>query len=87
MTSKEVQTVNELGLHLRAAGTLVQVTSKFKSKIFLDNGSHRANAKSIMSVLALAAQRGVVLVLSAEGEDEQQAIDAICELFADGFGE
>jgi phosphotransferase system HPr (HPr) family protein len=78
-----------LGLHARAAAKLVRVASGFDSKVELrrvDSGVS-ADAKSILSVLMLAASRGTSLRASVEGSDEEAAMTAIDELFAEGFGE
>jgi len=78
-----------LGLHARAAAKLVRVASAFASNVELkriDSGMS-ADAKSILSVLMLAASRGTALQASVEGEDEEAAMTAIDQLFADGFGE
>jgi len=82
---KKVRIQNDLGLHLRAAGALVQVASRFKSEIRIRRGATEANAKSIMSVLSLAAGKGVELTLSAEGDDAQAACDAVAALIEGGF--
>jgi len=78
-----------LGLHARAAAKLVRVASGFDSKVELRrlDGGASADAKSILSVLMLAASRGTELQASAEGIDEEVAMNAIDELFADNFGE
>ena len=82
-----------LGLHARAAAKLVRVASAFQSEVFLrrlddpKGASVSADAKSILSVLMLAASRGTELQASAEGIDEVAAINALAQLFADGFGE
>lgn len=82
-----------LGLHARAAAKLVRVASGFHSQVLLRRlaGSGGANvsadAKSILSVLTLAAGRGTELLARAEGVDEVAAMDAIDQLFAEGFGE
>jgi phosphocarrier protein HPr len=78
-----------LGLHARAAAKLVRVASGFHSQVLLQriDGSAQADAKSILSVLMLAASRGTKLLASAEGVDEELAMNALDELFADGFGE
>ena len=79
----------QLGLHARAAAKLVRVASEFASTVELkrtDSGVS-ADAKSILSVLMLAATRGTALQASVEGEDEEAAMTAIDQLFADGFGE
>lgn len=78
-----------LGLHARAAAKVVRVAREFNSKMELrrlDNGVS-ADAKSILSLLMLAASQGTELHASAEGIDEEVALNAIDKLFADGFGE
>ena len=89
MLEGSVTVVNQLGLHARAAAQLVRLAGKYRSRITLrrDDSSAFANAKSILSVLALAAPVGTRLHLEAKGEDEQDAFDAITALFAEGFGE
>jgi phosphocarrier protein HPr len=85
VTTKKVRVVNDLGVHLRAAGALVQLAGKFAAEIWLQRDETRANAKSIMSVLSLAAAKGVELAVIANGADEQQAVDAIAALIQGGF--
>lgn len=89
MLEAKIKIVNQLGLHARAAAQLVRLAASFKSKIKVkrrDNAVY-ADAKSILSVLALAASKGTELELEVEGEDEQSALKAIEELFRGGFGE
>ena len=89
MLERELRIKNELGLHARAAAQLVRLATRFRCRITLtrnDNGVE-ANAKSILSVLHLAAGYDVSLRLIADGEDETQAIEAIEKLCLDGFGE
>ena len=69
----------------RAAGLVVQKAGKFDSDIFLGRDGTRASEKRIMSVLALAASRGVVLGVIAEGTDAQEALAKICETITDGL--
>ncbi len=78
-----------LGLHARAAARLVRVASSFKSTLLLSRPGVESNvdAKSILSVLMLAASCGTELRATAEGEDEQEAINALGNLFSSGFGE
>lgn len=85
MADKKVCIVNDLGLHLRAAGALVQVASQFDSDIVLRRGTTEANAKSIMSVLSLAAGKGVELMLSAQGDDAEVAVAQLSKLIEAGF--
>ncbi len=89
MLEQTVTLVNPLGLHARAAAKLVRCAGLFKSRIILHNANVNAtaNAKSILSLLALGASLGVTLDLKLEGPDEQEAADAITKLFAAGFGE
>lgn len=82
---RKVKIQNDLGLHLRAAGALVQVACRFKAEIRLKRGSTEANAKSIMSVLSLAAGKGVELNLQAEGEDANEAVEQLAKLINGGF--
>ena len=89
MLDGSVPVVNPLGLHARAAAQLVRVSGMYRSRITLhrNDSNTSANAKSILSVLALAAAVGTILRIQVEGEDEGDAFDAITKLFADGFGE
>ena len=89
MIERQVTVVNRLGLHARAAAKLVRVASQFRSAIRLvrtDRGAV-ADAKSILSVLMLAAARGAELLITAEGPDEEAALDSLCSLVGTGFGE
>ena len=89
MVEAAVVVVNRLGLHARAAAQVVRLSNQFQSTIRLERAdkSASADAKSILSVLMLAASRGTELKATAEGEDERAALDALCRLFAEGFGE
>lgn len=89
MLEAKVKIINQLGLHARAAAQLVRLAGKFKSRIILTRIDNEvmADAKSILSVLTLAAARGTELKLVVEGEDERESIAAIEEIFINGFGE
>lgn len=89
MVERHVSITNRLGLHARAAALLVRTANTFQSVIRLErvDGTATADAKSILSVLMLAASRGTELLVTADGVDEEQAIIALCGLFASGFGE
>jgi phosphotransferase system HPr (HPr) family protein len=84
-----VKIVNRLGLHARAAAKLVRAATDYEStlRIVRADGGASADAKSILSVLMLAASRGTELVITADGPDELDALDALCGLIAGGFGE
>lgn len=89
MLEAQVTVINELGLHARAAAQLVKTARQFTSRLMLtrhDSGES-ANAKSILSLLYIAAAKGVVLTLSADGADETDALQTVLKLFLDGFGE
>jgi phosphotransferase system HPr (HPr) family protein len=80
---------SRLGLHARAAAKLVRVAGGYESQVLLRrvDGGATADAKSILSVLMLAAAQGTELLARAEGVDEEAVMNAIDQLFADGFGE
>ena len=87
MITKTITIINKLGLHARAAAKLVATASRFSSHIELKKQSRDVNAKSIMGVMMLAATQGTALEISAEGEDEADAMLAIENLIQDKFGE
>lgn len=81
-------TINhEVGLHARPASMFVQTAAKFLSDIEVTHGETKANAKSILAVLTLGAHKGAEILISAEGEDADQALSALEELVLDNFGE
>ena len=89
MAERRLQVTSRLGLHARAAANLVRVASKFKSSLTLQrlDGNAEADAKSILSILTLAASRGTDLRIVASGVDEQEALDAVVGLFSRDFDE
>lgn len=87
MPSVDAAIVNRLGLHARAAAKLTHLASGFQSEIWLSRSGRRVNAKSIMGVMMLAAECGSTIRIRTSGTDEDAALDAICRLVADGFGE
>ena len=89
MLEGTLKIVNPLGLHARAAAQLVRLAGRFRSKIILkrtDSGFF-ADAKSILSVLTLAASMGTEVLLTVEGTDADEAYEAVYALIASGFGE
>jgi phosphocarrier protein len=78
---------NKLGLHARASAKLTKLASSFQCEVFMTRNSRRVNAKSIMGIMMLAAGLGAEVQLETDGEDEQQATDAIIALVNDKFGE
>ena len=83
----EVTVSNELGLHLRAAATLAKRADGFESEIVLWHGRVSANGKSVIALVTLAATKGSVLRITAEGGDAEQAVAALIELISARFGE
>ncbi len=78
---------NPLGLHARAAARLVRLASRFRSDIELEKDGRCVDAKSVMGVLLLCGAQGSRVTVRAEGPDAGEALRAIGELFASGFGE
>jgi phosphocarrier protein len=87
MVEREVEIVNKLGLHARAAARLVRLASQFACDIYLSMDGERVNAKSILGILSLAAAHGSKLSLLCEGSDAREACDSIATLIANRFDE
>lgn len=87
MIKTEIEIVNKLGLHARAAAKFVKIASSFDSFIELKRDTQSVNGKSIMGVMMLAASQGTVLQLSVDGSDEIAASNALIELVNNRFGE
>lgn len=87
MIRHDVTISNKLGLHARASAKLTKLAASFPCEVWMSRGGRRINAKSIMGVMMLAAGLGVEVVIETEGEQEQQAMDALLALIADKFGE
>ncbi len=85
--SKTFKIKNKLGLHARAAATLVKTTSKFESEIKIIKDGIEADAKSILGILSFAASKGTHIIIVTEGEDAEAAMQTIEELIESGFGE
>lgn len=86
---KTVMITNELGLHARPAAMLVKTANQFKSEIIITKvaDGETVNGKSIMGVMMLAASKGTKLILHAEGEDSEQAVEALDKVISSKFGE
>lgn len=87
MPEREVKIVNKLGIHARPAAEIVKTAGKFRSSITIVRDDLEVNAKSIMGVMMLAAEFGATIVLRAIGEDAEAALDALCGVIANKFGE
>lgn len=87
MISQQLEIINKLGLHARASTKFTQTASRFSSEIWIERNGRRVNAKSIMGVMMLAAGKGSIVTIEANGEDEALALAALTALIADYFGE
>ncbi|MDY2980912.1 HPr family phosphocarrier protein [Fusobacterium sp.] len=88
MKTIEVEIKNKAGLHARPSSLFVQVASNFDSEIKVKYEDEEINGKSIMGLMLLAAEQGAVLTLTANGDDEDDLLDALKELIEDKkFGE
>ena len=81
MVEIETTIKNRAGIHARPSALIAQTAVKFSSRIFLEKNGNRINAKSIMGIITLAASYGSKIKISAEGADEQAAVDAIKKPF------
>lgn len=87
MINQEIEIINKLGLHARASTKLTQTASKFASDVWIERNGRRVNAKSIMGVMMLAAGKGSMIKIEANGNDETAALEALTALINDYFGE
>ena len=87
MQQREVEIVNRLGLHARASAKLTQLAAKYACEVSLSRNGRKVNAKSIMGVMMLAANKGSKVTLETDGPAEAEAIEALAALIADYFGE
>ena len=85
--SRQLTIINKLGLHARAAAKLVNTAGQFTSSVTVKCHGKDANAKSIMSVMMLAAAKGATLHIEIEGEDEKEALAALVTLIENRFDE
>ena len=87
MIRRELVIRNRLGLHARAAARFVHTASRFRSRVTAGRDGRVMDGKSILGILLLAASQGTAIEVTAEGEDEDQAMDALEALVVGGFGE
>ena len=87
MIRRELAIRNRLGLHARAAARFVHTASRFRSRVTAGRDGRVMDGKSILGILLLAASQGTAIEVTAEGEDEAQAMDALEALVSAGFGE
>ena len=87
MIQRQIEVVNLLGIHARAAARFVRTASRFRSKISITKEETTIDGKSILGILFLAASAGSRITISASGDDETAAVEALTDLVAEGFGE
>ena len=87
MIDTTVDVINKLGLHARASGKLIEVTTKFSASIQMGKGDKLVDAKNIMALLMLGAGKGTTLRIVIDGKDEEKALSEIQALFAAKFYE
>lgn len=83
----ELIITNKLGLHARAATKLAQLSMKFQAKIIIELEGNQADASSIMALMLLAGAKGKSVKVITQGEDAEQALKNITQLFTDKFDE
>ena len=87
MVNKVVTITNATGLHARPASMFGQTAGKYRSKIEVVKGDARLNAKSIMGIMSGGIAQGTTVTIEADGEDEQEALEALVALVQSNFGE
>jgi phosphocarrier protein len=87
MVARSVLVVNQLGMHARAAAKFVHLATRFEARVRVARQEREMDGKSIMGLLLLAAARGTTIRISADGADEDAALQALAGLVESGFGE
>jgi len=87
MLKQKIIIQNKLGLHARASMKLINVAGRFQGNIFIQHGDTKIDAKDILNVMGLAANKGSEIELITDGPDEEEAMKAIVDLINDRFGE
>jgi phosphocarrier protein len=87
MVKREMTITNNIGLHARPATFFIQKANTFKSSVWIEKDDRRVNAKSLLGVLSLGIAKGMTVKLSAEGQDEEAAIEGLSSLINSGFNE
>lgn len=87
MTEKDVVVKNRAGIHARPAALIVQTAARFSSQIEFSTEHETINAKSIMGIITLGAGYQTTIRISAQGEDEAEAVENLVQLFESGFEE
>lgn len=87
MLTKTMTITNRLGMHARAAATFVKTASNFKAEVYVEKNGRKADGKSIMDLMTLAAAQGTQILVTAHGEDEAEALLVVENLVSSRFGE
>ncbi len=87
MVSKEIVVQNQVGLHARPATFFIQKANEYNSSIWISKDERKVNAKSLLGVLSLGITRGTAVTLTADGADEEAALEALEKLIASNFAE
>lgn len=87
MVSKEIVVQNQVGLHARPATFFIQKANEFSCSIWIAKDERKVNAKSLLGVLSLGVTRGTNITLTADGADEEKAIDELANLVQSNFAE
>ena len=85
--TKDLTIENRNGLHARPAALFVKTSSRFRSEVWVEKDGERVNGKSIMGLMMLAAGKGSVLRVIAEGEDAETVLNELEQLISTRFGE
>lgn len=87
MIVKDITVQNQVGLHARPATFFIQKANEFRSSIWVEKEERRANAKSLLGVLSLGITGGTDIRILADGQDENEAVEALSNLVSSGFAE
>lgn len=87
MYMKEVEILNQVGLHARPATFFIQKANEFKSSIWIEKEERRVNAKSLLGVLSLGIGKGMKINIIADGTDEEEAVSVLCKMITSDFEE
>jgi phosphocarrier protein len=87
MIEKQIEIINKLGLHARAAAKFVTCANDFASNVHIQHKKQEVNGKSIMGVMMLAAAQGTIISIKTDGDDEKEALAALEELINNRFDE
>ena len=87
MYEKKTTVMKSVGLHARPATFLIQKANEFRCSIWIEKDDRRVNAKSLLGVLSLGVAQGAAISIIADGSDEIQAVDTLCDLINSDFEE